>query len=206
MDKPVPTQLPTVLAPAPLFRHVHIDTMHMPKAGGFLYIIQARCSLISYPEFCLLRQETAMAIGKFIFNDLLCCWGAINKLVTDNGTPIIVGLDWLAKMYHINHIQISPYNKQANGMVEHSHRTICESLVRSCAGDIQCWPEVASHIFWADQVTIRKDTGYSPFYMAHSVKPVLPFDVTEATYLTPSQDAPMMTEDLLALHARQLEK
>lgn len=197
---------PTVLAPAPLFRRVHIDTMHMPKAGGFSYIIQARCSLISYPEFRLLRQETAVAVGKFIFNDLLCHWGAIYELVTDNGTPIIAGLDWLAKTYHINHIRISPYNKQANGVVERSHRTIRESLVRTCAGDIQRWPEVASHVFWADRVTIRKDTGYSPFYMAHGVKPVLPFNVTEATYLTPSQDAPMTTEDLLALRARQLEK
>ena len=43
--------------------------------------------------------------------------------------------------------------------------------------------------------------GYSPFYLAHGIEPVLPFDVTEATYLTPPLDAPMMTEDLKALRA-----
>jgi hypothetical protein len=180
--------------------------MHMPKAGGFSYIIQAWCSLISYPEFCLLRQETAVAVGKFIFTDILCRWGAVEELVTDNGAPIVAGLEWLAKTYHIALIRISPYNKQANGVVERSHRTIRESIIKTCAGDIQCWPEVASHVFWADRVTVRKDTGYSPFYMAHGVEPVLPFDVTEATYLAPSQDAPMAAEDLLALRARQLEK
>ena len=109
----------------------------MPKAGGFSYIIQARCSLISYPEFRLLCQETAVAIGKFIFNDILCQWGAVEELVTDNGVPIVAGLEWLSKTYHIAHIRISPYNKQANGIVERSHHTIRESLVHLCAGDIQ---------------------------------------------------------------------
>ena len=31
--------LPTIVTPAPLFRRVHIDTMHMPLAGGFRYIV-----------------------------------------------------------------------------------------------------------------------------------------------------------------------
>ena len=98
---------PTVPVPAPLFRRVHIDTMHMPKAGGFSYIIQVRCSLISYPEFHVLRQETAVAVGKFIFNDILCCWGAVEELITDNGALIVAGLEWLVKTYHIVHIRIS---------------------------------------------------------------------------------------------------
>ena len=42
--------------------------------------------------------------------------------------------------------------------------------------------------------------------MAHGVKPVLPFDVAEATYLAPTLDAPVTTEDLLSIRARQLEK
>ena len=65
---------------------------------------------------------------------------------------------------------------------------------------------VTPHIFWADRVTVRKDTGYSPFYMAHGVELILPFDITEATYLLPPWDAPLTVEELLASRARQLEK
>lgn len=128
--------------------------MHMPRAAGMAYIIQARCSLISYPEFRVLANETGAAVGKFIFNDVLCRWGTVEELVTDNGAPIVAGLDWLAKKYHITHIRISPYNKQANGIVERSHRTIHESIVKSCHGNLHRWPEVTPYVFWADRVTI----------------------------------------------------
>jgi Integrase zinc binding domain len=42
---------PTVDKPAPLFRKVYIDTMLMPLASGFHYIVQAHCSLSAWPEW-----------------------------------------------------------------------------------------------------------------------------------------------------------
>ena len=124
----------------------------------------------------------------------------------DNGAPIVAGLDWLAKKYHITHIHISPYNTQANGIVECSHRSIWDSNVKACDGDISRWPVVTPHIFWVDRVTVRKDTGFSPFYMAHGINPILPFDLTEATFLVPKLDEPLSYTDLIAICARQLEK
>ena len=197
---------PIVATPAPLFRRVHVDTMHMPKVSGLSYILQGRCSLISYPEFRMLTKETGAAVGRFVFEDLLCRWGAVEEIVTDNGAPIVAGLDWLAKKYHISHIRISPYNKQANGIVERSHRSIRESIVKACEGDILRWPSVTPHVFWADRVTVRKDIGFSPFYMAHGIDPILPFDLAEATFLVPKLDKPLSRVDLLAIRARQLEK
>src|SRR5882724_11426885 len=61
-------------------------------------------------------------------------------------------------------------------------------------------------MFWADCVTICWLTSYSPFFMAHSIEAVLPFDIVEATYLLPPLDAPASTEDLIAHHAQQLLK
>jgi hypothetical protein len=45
---------PTVAIPAPLFRKAYIDTMLMPPAAGFRYIVQARCSLTAWPEWRVL--------------------------------------------------------------------------------------------------------------------------------------------------------
>jgi len=197
---------PMVTIPAPLFQRVHLDTMFMPKASGLCYIVQARCSLMSYAEFKMHAQEMAATIGKFIFTELLCRRGAIAELITDNSTPIMVVLDWLAKKYKINHIHISVYNKQANGLVEHSHHSIWESIVKACDSNISRWPEVTPHVFWTDCVTVQQNLGYSPFYIAHGIEPILPFDVTEATFLIPKLDCPLSTEDLIAIHARQLQK
>lgn len=99
---------PTVAAPAPLIRKAYIDTMLMPKAGGFRYIVQARCSLTAYPEFRKMRQESGRTIGSFIYEEILCRWGALQEIVSDNGTAFVAALDYLSEKYHINHIRISP--------------------------------------------------------------------------------------------------
>jgi hypothetical protein len=41
---------PTIPIPGGLFWKVHIDTMKMPKASGFEYLVQACCTLTLYPE------------------------------------------------------------------------------------------------------------------------------------------------------------
>jgi hypothetical protein len=46
-----------VAAPASLFCKAHVDTMYMPHASGYYYILQAHCSLLSYPEHRKLQKE-----------------------------------------------------------------------------------------------------------------------------------------------------
>jgi hypothetical protein len=112
---------PTVAAPASLFRKAHIDTMYMPRVSGYHYIVQARCSLSSYPEYQKLWKENRSTIGVFIFEEILCRWGVLEEIVTDNGPAFIEALNWLAEQYGIHHIRILLYNSQANGIVECCH-------------------------------------------------------------------------------------
>ncbi|KAJ3995464.1 hypothetical protein F5050DRAFT_1531810, partial [Lentinula boryana] len=57
----------------------------MPKSGGFKYIVHGRCSSSAYPEFRKLRRQTGEAIANWIFEEILCRWGTIRVIVTDNG-------------------------------------------------------------------------------------------------------------------------
>jgi len=122
--------------------------MFMPPAGGYRYIVQARDSLTAWPKWRALRTETAHTLAAFIFKEILCRWGAVEEIVTDNGTAFIAALDLLADHHSIQHIRISAYNSRANGIVERQHRTIRESLVKACGGDITKWPTILPHIFW----------------------------------------------------------
>ena len=190
----------------PLFHKAYIDSMHMPKAHGYSFIIQAHCSLSAWPEWKMLRTETARTLGAFIFEEILCRWGGLKEIVSNNGTPFVTALDWLAEKYHIRHIHISAYNSQLNSIVERSHRTIRDSLVKACNGDITQWPVLAPHVFWADRVTTRKSTGHSPYFISHGIEPLLPFDITEAMFLLPEISSPVDTASLIAIRARQLAK
>ncbi|ETW76594.1 hypothetical protein HETIRDRAFT_455119 [Heterobasidion irregulare TC 32-1] len=61
---------PTVATPVPLFVKMYMDTMHMPTASGFKYLVQGHC-----PE-------------------------TLVEIVSDNGPAFVKALDQLAKKYH----------------------------------------------------------------------------------------------------------
>ena len=76
----------------------------MPPTGGYRYIVQAWYSLTAWPEWHALQLENGHMIATFIFKEILCRWGAIEKIVTNNGTAYVAALDWLADKYRIHHI------------------------------------------------------------------------------------------------------
>ncbi|OBZ72853.1 Transposon Tf2-9 polyprotein [Grifola frondosa] len=197
---------PVVAMPAPLFAKVHLDTMHLPPSSGYKYLVQGRDSLTFYPEFRALRAETAKTLGDFIFEDILCRWGAISEIVTDNGTAFVKATEYLAKKYHVHHIRISGYNSRANGIVERSHYDIRGALFKAADGDQKRWSQVVHSVFWAERITVRKRMGCSPYFAATGTHPIIPLDISEATYLQPPPDSIMSTTDLIARRAIALQK
>jgi hypothetical protein len=83
----------------------------------------------------MLRAETARTLGDLIYEDILCRWGSLHEIVTDNGPAFLKAMEYLSKCYHINHIQISGYNSRANGTVERSHFDVRQSLFKVVDGD-----------------------------------------------------------------------
>jgi hypothetical protein len=91
----------TVDTPVALFSKVYIDAMLMPFTGGYRYVVQAWCSLTTWPERHALRVETDRTIGMFILEVILCRWGVVGEIVTENGTAYVAALDWLSHRYGI---------------------------------------------------------------------------------------------------------
>jgi len=145
----------TVSTPATLFTKVYLDIMLMPKAQGYRYIIAARDDLSGAAEGRKLKRATARTVSQFIFEELICRYGAISEIVTDNGPEVKGATEELLRRHGIPQIHILPYNSQANGVVERGHFTIREGLVKACEGKINRWPDYVHHAFFADRVTVR---------------------------------------------------
>jgi hypothetical protein len=197
---------PVVATPAPLFAKIYVDTMHMPLSSGFKYIIQGRCSISHWPEFDMLRKENAKAIGEWLLRCFIYRWGLLVEIVSDNGAPFVKALDYLGKKYHIRHIRISGYNSRANGIVERAHFDVRQALFKAASGDSSKWASVAYSVFWSDRVTIRKRMGCSPYFAVTGTHPLLPFDITEASYLLPPPDSILSTTDLISRRSIALQK
>ncbi|KAL5478908.1 hypothetical protein ACEPAI_2195 [Sanghuangporus weigelae] len=177
---------PTLPTPAPLFGRIHVDVMLLPRSGPYRYIVQARDSLSAYPEFRLLTNDNSQAIAKFIFQDIICRWGSVHEIITDNGASFAKDLPPLLAKYNVHHIQISPYNSRANRIVERRHLDLREVLMKLSGNRPEKWSNHAYHAIWAEHISIQRSTGYSPYYIVHGVEPTLPFDLGEQTYISPA--------------------
>ena len=142
--------------------------------------------------------ETGGAIATWIFEELLCHWGSLCIIVTNNGAPFLCALDILAKWYGICHITILGYNSQAAGAIEWKHYNVCESLIKAADGDASKWSPSAHSMFWEEQITVCHSVGASPYFLAHGVLLTLPGDLKEATYLIPPPESILLTTDLIA--------
>ncbi len=192
-----------------IFQQLHVDTMHMtPQSHGCGYIVHGRCGLTSYPEGRPLRKENAESIANWLFEDIICRWGSLREIITDNGGPFVKALAHLKQRWGIDWITISAYNSRANGKIERPHWDIRQMLFKACGGEefASKWYKYFYHVLWADRVSIRKGFGASPFFLVTGAHPVLPMDIIEATWLVELPDRVLTTEELIGFRARALAK
>lgn len=154
----------------------------------------------------MLRRETAETVGEWIYQDIICRWGALCEIVTDNGPPIVKACQHLKKKYGIAYIRISGYNSRANGIVEHSHYDVRQAMFKAVEGEQSEWSRAAYAIFWSERITTRRRMGCSPYFAVTGTHPIIPLDFVEATYLQPPPDSIMSTTDLIARRAITLQK
>jgi len=80
--------LPVVTYTPSIFQVLHADTVHMNlPSNGWKYIIHGRCELSSWIEAKALKEKNARSIGQWLFEDIICRWGSLVKIVTDNRAP-----------------------------------------------------------------------------------------------------------------------
>ena len=195
-----------VSAPATIFTRVYLDLMEMPEARSFKVIIAARDDLSRAGEGRALKNKKAKSVAAFFFEQILCRYGAVGEVTTDNGPEFKEAFQLLMEQYHIPQIRISSYNSKANGVVERGHFIIRESILKACEGRWDKWPDYVQHVFFTDHITVSQSTGFSPYYLLYGVDPILPFDLAEMTCLADAFHVGMSASDLLATRIRQLQK
>ena len=89
---------------------------------------------------------------------------------------------------------------------QRAHFDVHQALFKACNGDQSKWHQVATSIMWADRVTVCWHMGCSPYFAVTRTHPLLPPNITEATYLLPPLDAPLSTTALIKTWAIELQK
>ena len=194
----------TMSRPQGVFSKVYLDVMKMPKARGKEWLVACRDDLSGVTECKALARDTAKAVAKFFYHRIILRYGTVMEVVTDNGSSFQGEFRKLLQEYRIPQITISPYNSQANGVVERGHFNIREAIVKLCKEDVSRWPLLVPAACYADRITVRRATGFSPFYLLHGVHPFLPCDLADATFMVTEFKKGMTDAELLAARIRQI--
>ena len=79
--------------------------------------------------------------------------------------------------YGIDNMPIAVYYPQSNGLVERGYQSIVDVLV-NLGGK---WTRHLSSVLWADRITTRRSTGYTPFQLVYGQECVLPVELDTKT-------------------------
>jgi len=150
-------------------------------------------------EARVLKEENAKSIGQWLFEDVICRWESLVKIVIDNGLPFKKAVKWIEEKYGIKGVTISPYNSQANGVVERPHWDLRQMLFKATGGEVKKWYRFLHYVTWADRITVRKRTGCSPYFMVTGAQPTLPLDIIEATWLVKYPERMLSRSELIGL-------
>ena len=112
--------------------------------------------------------------------------------------------------YGIRQVVISPYNPQANGMIEVGHRPIADALSKMTQGGtttgMDGWVTHLPAVLLADRTTVKASTGMTPFRMLYGEEAVLPIELDVPTWQTLPWTTVRSTDELVAMRARQIKR
>ena len=77
---------PTIPAPATIFQKVYIDVMVMDTCQKYNFIVAAKDDLTGVTEARAIMRCNAKTLARFFWEQLYCRYGAIELVVTDNGS------------------------------------------------------------------------------------------------------------------------
>ena len=189
-----------------LWEKVGVDIVYMPRVQNKKYLVVARDDLSGWVEARALEANTAKAVAKFLWEDVICRHGVFGRLVVDGGSENKELVIEFARRYGVKRIQASAFHPQGNGMVERGHKPIVDALAKMTHGGHGNWLNNLSAVLFADRVTTKSTTGRTPYYLNHGSEAVLPIELQYPTWRVVDFKNIEGTADLLAVRARQLQQ
>ena len=108
---------------------------------GNRYIVVAMDYFSRWPEVRPLKAANAETVATFIYEEIICRFGAPRILQSDRGTHFVNEvIQKLTKRFRVRHSLSSPYHPQSNGLVERFNKTLCEGIAK-VAEELGFWDQ-----------------------------------------------------------------
>ncbi|OMJ20637.1 Transposon Tf2-6 polyprotein [Smittium culicis] len=190
-----------------LFEIWSVDCIVMPVSSkGNKILIVSRDDLSGWTEAAAIPTNDSKNVSEFLFNNIICRYGCIPSFRGDRGELNFKEVKKFIQSYGITVRLTSSYHPQANGMIEKGHQTIVNTLAKYSQENNSDWEEKLNIILWAERITVKRSTGYSPYEIVFGQSCILPVEYNYKSWRTIPWSEKMSSEELLLNRVKQLEQ
>jgi hypothetical protein len=181
-----------------------MDAVHI-KAGRWKYLIVARDDFSGWAETVGLTSLKSKNISEWFTAEWIYRYGVPKEVTVDGGAEFKKELQSAMKRVGTKLTIITPYYPEAQGMVERGHKEIKDALTKMCGEDGKKWKDYLPLVTFADRISTKRTTGYSPYELQFGQLAILPIDQDLGSFLTVDWDKVKTTAELIKARAEQLE-
>ena len=166
------------LTPIPVagpFDRVGVDVLQLPS--GKRYAVVFMDYLTKWPEVFATADQTALTIDRLLVEEIICCHGVPNQLMSDRGPSFLSKLVLeVCSMLGIKKLNTSAYHPQSDGLVERFNRTLTDMLAKTAKNGAD-WDTRLPYVLFAYRATVQASTVESPFLLLYGRDPRLPTEL-----------------------------
>ena len=141
------------------------------------FLVSFICMYSGYPESFPTPDHTADTVTHLLIDEIIPRHGCPLQLVSDNG-PELTGETFRETLTALNiqHIRITPFRPESNGLIEHFNGTIKNIIAKYARDSPQSWDLYVNQALMACRFSVNRSTGFSPHYLVYLNDPVVPLD------------------------------
>nr|GEX52145.1 reverse transcriptase domain-containing protein [Tanacetum cinerariifolium] len=174
-------------------------TMHRDaqEPGKVKFLIVAMDYFTKWIEAKSVATITGGQVKKFVWDNIVCCFGIPGEIVSDNGKQFSDNpfKDWCDKL-NITQRFASVKHPQSNGLVERANRSLGERIKSRLGEGNKNWVEELPYVLWAHRTIIKSSHVDTPFSLTYGTEAVIPTEIGMPTYRTAAVDVVSNDEEL----------
>jgi hypothetical protein len=183
-----------------------VDVVNMTEEeGGYKYVIMAREGLSNWLEAARLKRKRSIDWIKFVDREIVTRYGC-TTIVSDHGELDSRAMQDYCRQRGVIFLPVAEYNPRAN-VVERGHKPFVDGLAKACLKLRASWADdyLFNSALWADRITVKRGTGYSPYFLRFGQDCVLPIEYILPTWAVAELlENEVGTSDLLAIRTTQI--